>query len=719
MPAAIEVRFVVGGTQEVDRAFRSVEQAAARLEKTQARSYDNDARAAARATREKERDQQRAERDVARIREAGYRENARIAADEVRAADKAAKDKIAAEQRWADQRQRIQQRSAEMAYRIAEKEVRDEQRLREKHARALGTMIHTSMGSALSRSTSTLASGATGLAGMALQLGGGLSIQGILQEQKALERAAALFSNQTSTSPGGRIATSKIMADARATGLANNVSAIDVVAGMNAYFAKTGDVKGSMANVGLFSQLAATTGSNLEDIGDVAGALRVQNPDLNERQMRAMMLNIVGQTRTGAVDIKDLVAHVPVITSTSALYGGSQEENQRKLIGLSQVAMRTSGSSAQAATSVARLGSDLAGHAEKIRTLTGFSVKDASGQLKDPAEVIAALMKSSGGDIGKLKSYGIGDRSMRIFEAEAQTFRAAGGGKAGEAAVRSDIKRFEEGGYTEESLKSDLSNTLNTTGAKFDKAVQRIKQALEEKLAPYLERFADKFPEWEPKIEKFIDTIADGVSWLTDHPWSGVFAYIGASIAAEMAKAAIGKVTADAIQKLIASSTGAGPGGVAGGGAAGGVGMLGGALLTGGAALTAVDIAGAVGGVQSARANAKDLAAQVRSGKMTPQEAQAILEGARKDMGDVGTASKAAVGGMLDFIMPVAHGLGMGQTRFEAAETKQQRSLEIANSKELAQAIADALRSSAAPGAAPAPNRVASMSDPSRGGVGK
>jgi len=559
MANAIEVRFAVAGVQEIDRAFRTVQQAAERLERGSARAYDNDARAAQRASREKERENARADRERERAAAAHEREQIKLTEKSVAAVAKAAADKIKIEERWAKESLKFAHAASLEKQRIIERELANETRMRERHARAIGSMIQTSIGSAMSRSTSTLASGATGLAGMALSLGGGISISGILEQRKALERQAALFSNQTSTDAAGRVPVAKIMANAKAIGLANNVNPNDVVGGMNAYFAKTGDVSGSLANAKLFAQLASATGSDVTQLGGVAGALRVQNPNLDDRAMRAMMLNIVGQTRTGAVDIVDLVKHVPVITSTASLYGGDQADNQRKLIGLSQVAMRTSGSSAEASSAVSRLGSNVSANADKIRAHLGVNVKNKDGTLRDASDIVAEMMAASGGDIGKLKKAGIGLEAMRVFTAEEQTFRAAGGGKGGADAVRKDIKRFEEGGYTEASLQADVSTAMNTTGAKFEEVVGRLKDSIEQKMVPYLERFADKFPEIEPKIERIIDGLSDAAEFLTDHPFAAIFALISANIAADVAKAAIG----DAIKRSILG----GPGGAGGGGA--------------------------------------------------------------------------------------------------------------------------------------------------------
>jgi hypothetical protein len=547
VPNAIRIELQVGGVSEIDRAFRTVEQASARFEQRVKRGYDNETQAARKAGREKEREQQRAEREQARGLETSYRQNAKVAADEVRTAKKAADAKLKEEEQWARQRLRIQQRSAEMAYRIVEQEVAKEKSLRERFNRAVG-------GGAM-RGAGGLIHGATSLAGNALALGGGFGIADVVQKMFGLDKAAAVVSNMSSTMPGGRIATKDIASRAKAIGLTNNVDPTAVAESMGAYFAKASDMKGAMANASLFAQLSKATGADMSTIATTAGSLRVQNPNLDEKGMKNMLLGLVGQTRLGAVDIADLAQHVPTITSTSSLYGGDQALNQRKLIGLSQVAMRTSGSSAEAAEAVQRFGSDIASNSGKIQGATGFNVKNKDGSLKDMGEIIAALMQSSKGDIGALKHMGIGRESMKIFEAEEQTFKAAGGGKAGSAAVSKDIRQFTEGGYDEASLASDVANTMNNPGEKFGAAVEKVSQILEEHLTPYLEDLSGKLDsDIIPKVEEFISAMAHLVDWAAEHPLEAVVAALAVAVGKGAVTAAVGEALKQAITK--ASSSG-------------------------------------------------------------------------------------------------------------------------------------------------------------------
>lgn len=554
MASSIVVNFKVGGVDEIARGFRTVQQAADRLETRTRQGYASDEQLARKASKAKEQEANRLAKAMEQAAKKEQRERDKLTEDSRKAYIKDIDAKIRADETWAKRRATIQENAAKLAYKLAEQEVRDAENVekrkaatRDRFARATGGQISGTLGS--------LARGAVGLAGGALSLGGGFGIADAVQQRLALERSAALFSNQTSTMPGGRIATSDIMSRSRAVGISNNVDPAQVAASMQAYFAKASDAQGAMGNAGLFAQLSKATGSDMTQIASVAGALRVQNPNLDEAGMKNMLMGIVGQTRKGAVAMDDLVRYVPGITSTASLYGGDQAKNQQKLIGLSQVAVRTNRSTASAASATSAFGQDIAQNAAKIQS-HGVNVKDSSGNLKDPSDIIAEMMEKSGGDIAKLKAMGVGRKSMTIFEAEMGNFQRAGGGAAGAAAVRKDVSSFTEGGYDEKSLAADVANVQAGAGEKFEQATKRISDVIQEKLAPYMERFADKLPEIIPKVEKFIDAMASLADFFMENPFTGIGAVVLAAITKDLAAAAIG----EGIKAAVGKSMGTGGG---------------------------------------------------------------------------------------------------------------------------------------------------------------
>jgi len=707
MPPPIKVNFQVGGVASVDQALRSVEQATARVERVSKRAYDDDVRAAKKASAEKEREYTKLAKWVEAQRMKELREANKLATDELKATEKSAAAKLKAEEKWAAQRQQIQMTSAKLAYRIAEDEVRDVERAEEKKNQARQRFAR-GMGRTIGGSITSLAGTAARVGGSLLALGGGFSVADAVQKQFSLEHEAALFSNQSSSSPTGRISTQQIMGAARRTALENNVDATEVAKAMAAYYAKASDAPGAMAQADLFAKLSKATGSSMEEIATTAGALKVQNPHLSDKDMRAMLLNVVGQTRHGAVDVADLVSHVPVITATAGAYGGDQMENQKKLIGLSQVAIRAAGDSAEAATAVKHLGLDVSTHKSAMAAM-GIQTTDKDGKLLDPATLIANIMDKTKGDIGKIHHAGIGNRSIALFLAEQDAYKR--GGRAG---VLKDVQNFTEGGYTEKGLNEDVANMAAGSGERFHKAVDRVSEIIQERLAPYLERFADKLPELEPKIGAAIDAFESVADAFIDHPIAGIGAIIALQVGKDVAAAQIGNVIAAGIARALGVSTGsgaaAGAGSAAGGAAGGGVSAIG---VVAGVAAMGNSIHSTLMDSQAGSRIAEDL----KAGKITPEQAQKMINDA-KAVND-STSAK-------DIAPSLARKFGvdaLGGDEFSGRGKKLQESQAIAHDSALQKLITELQNNTAAMKANGGtanpsnPNRNAPISAAPRGGT--
>lgn len=624
MPAPIKVNFQVGGVANVEQALRTVEQSTARVERAAKRAYDEDVRAAQKANAAKEREFAKLGKWVEQQRMKDLKDANRAALDDLKATEKTNAAKIKAEEKWANQRLQIQMTSAKMAYRLAEEEVREVERTEERKNQARARFAR-GMGRTIGGSLTSLAGTAARVGGSILALGGGFGIADAVNKQFSLEHEAALFSNQTSSSTTGRVSTKEIADRARAIARAQGVDSTDVAKAMQAYYAKASDAPGAMAHAELFAQLSKATGSSMEDIATTAGALRVQNPHLDDKNMRAMLLNIVGQTRHGAVDMPDLVAHVPVITATAGAYQGDQMENQKRLIGLSQVAMRAVGDSAEAATATKHLALDVATHKDAMKKM-GIETTGKDGRLLDPATLIANIMDKTKGDIGKIHAAGIGDRSIALFLASQEAYRT--GGKEG---VRKDIAQFTEGGYDEKGLAADVANMNAGSGERFHRAVARVSEILQERLTPYLERFADKLPELEPKIEATIDAFQSITDAFIEHPIAGIGAIIALQVGKDIAAAQIGNVISAAIARALGVQTASG-GAAGAAGAAGGTGAAGGGggvSVVGALAVSAAMVNSVYQGYSDSRAG-KKIEDDLKSGKITPEQAQKMVDDAKK-----------------------------------------------------------------------------------------
>jgi hypothetical protein len=135
---------------------------------------------------------------------------------------------------------------------------------------------------------------------------------------------------------------------------------------------------------------------------------------------------------------------------------------------------------------------------------------------------------------------------------------------------------------------------MSTSAEKFEKAVTTIQDLLMDKLAPHLESFANKLPEFMPKVERMIDAADKLASWFLDNPLEHAGELMLAKIGADLSKAGIGAAVKVALERVIearfaGNATGSAVTSIAGGARALGTGAVG-----------AAGSVGAVGGVAAA-----------------------------------------------------------------------------------------------------------------------
>lgn len=344
-------------------------------------------------------------------------------------------------------------------------------------------------------------------------LGGGFDLQTALQDKINVEKQAGLLS-VASRAPGMRPATkSQILSDARSISVATGMDQTDVIEGLNQFTAKTGNYDAAARNAKFFGKVSKATGTSLKDVMSTAGIMTVQNKELGkgalgEAALQKLILASVMQARQGSVEFEDLAKAGGMITRTSSAYAGNQDDNQRKLLGLSQIGVRTGGRAQVAATDLSNLVSDSTTHKAEVEQLLGKKFKDDRGRIiGGPDQFIGDLMEAAMGRKGGLDNLSnaggdgkrvFGQRSMRFFQAlapvynEAQAQALAGGAseadakKAGAAAVRKDIATSIQTNYSKEQMEQEFSEVMKSSAEKFEGAVRELKVGIADQLLPQL-----------------------------------------------------------------------------------------------------------------------------------------------------------------------------------------------------------------------------------------
>ena len=491
MPSPVVVDFRVAGIAQVDRAFRTVADASVRAEVARTKAVDKGTkdreRLEAKGAKEKE-------RQLAQVTKAA--EKAQAA--ELRGVEKAEKEKQRAVDRSAQYMARVRENSVNIASRLAEKQADAEIREMKKVNDARRRFATTITGAAGS-SFRGLVSGATSMAAGALTLGGGFAIADTIHKRLAAERSASLLVNQVTTggvAPKGADVNS-ILNRASATSIATGRSKEELVGGALAYSrkAKGGDFEGAMANMSFFAKMAKTTGADINDISEAAGTLQSQNPKLKAPEMQQMLLDVYAQGKAGSMSMVDVAKQVGTLASTRNSYQGDSASNQRKLLALGQLAA-PQGSIEEAGTFIKDMTLEAGKHSKELKAM---GVKyNKTGQMESPEQMIDAVFKGTKGDQTKIEKL-FGARGTQLFGALGQGFNAAGGGDKGIAAVNAEMKKVTEASMSSADLEKQFTQVMATNSEKMEVALTKIENALESKLLPYLDKFADKLPELMPK----------------------------------------------------------------------------------------------------------------------------------------------------------------------------------------------------------------------------
>lgn len=577
MAEPIVIDFVARGVKEIEAAFASVEQRMLGFEK-----------AASAATEKESKKRQKAAQDEAKAREKLLGNVPKVTETAEKGAtaatDKETKARLRAEEKAAKAREQIVRNSSLMAGRLAKQQADAEIREIDRVARHREQIAKTLAGKA-SASVGRAVGGVSNLVGGALTVGGGFAIADSVRRQLHAETAAAQLANAAYV-PGDvtkpRQDPADIMAHASRVAATTGIDKAELIEAQHQYVAKSADFAGSKENLEFFAKLSKGSGAQLTDIMKAAGSIRVQNPNMSAQQMKDTMLAIVAQGRQGSIEISDLAKSAPVITATSAMYAGNQTDVQRKLLGLSQVAARATGSPEEAATSVSRLGTDALKHADVMKAM---GVKFEGGNIQSPEQMIEAVLSSSKGNLQHIMKVGhragFDARSLRVFEPLAQEYQQAretflqknpkdqaGAEKAGLNAAMTDVKNLMGSRYTEKEANEDFATVMATPAEKFRVALEKLETVIGDKAEPELEKLADKLPELIPEITKVIESMGKLAEYFIDNPFTGIGAIVLASISKDIAAAGLSK----GLEKILESALTGMAGGTKGLGGNAGVG---------------------------------------------------------------------------------------------------------------------------------------------------
>jgi hypothetical protein len=349
-----------------------------------------------------------------------------------------------------------------------------------------------------------------------------------------------------------------------------NFAAFDpakVLQGLQAFVAKTGDLQAGRDSLKDMAQLARATGAELEDMVDAAGdvANALGDTDNKGGKVSAIMKVIAGQGKIGAVEIKNLATQMAKLGTSATAFEGDPMENLTMMGALVQMSRAKGGSASatQAATSVASFVNTLRTPArmEAFEAATGEKVyNEKTGMFKNPEEIILKSLEATKGDPAAFKKIFANVQGARAVEGFANTYRQAGGGDAGLAAVRAEFDKFKKIAMAQGEITESFNRSMAGSEARvqlFNNAVASAGGRFTEEVLPKLERLG-------PVAIDAVDALGKLAVWVSDNPLKAAFAVLGVSIIRAAGEATIRAGIESAIKT----------GFTAGGAAAGGAGSV-------------------------------------------------------------------------------------------------------------------------------------------------
>ncbi len=251
--------------------------------------------------------------------------------------------------------------------------------------------------------------------------------------------------------------------------------------------------------------------------------------------MQGALATLIGQGKSGAFEMSDMASYVQEMGASAARYGLKGEKGVGQLGALAQIARASTGSGAEAATSVEAMFRQLIAKGargkydkEGIERLTGVQVfKDKNHtQTKDIMELLPKIIGGAKGDLGKLQKI-FDERGVRavsgLIEKYNEASSAMGKGAtaaerqaAGEAAVTAELRKAQGAAGEWSEVVKDAAAAGESYQAKMESASEQISSAFGKAIDPVIQSLAANVKLFTVPLEYGADKLAAFMTSLGD-----------------------------------------------------------------------------------------------------------------------------------------------------------------------------------------------------------
>lgn len=283
-----------------------------------------------------------------------------------------------------------------------------------KRTTAEATQMHRVLGGALRDTTKQIAgfaaSTAKSLASLAIgNIGIAAQAKSVLAFRDSVS-ALAVMADKGEESLAG------LRDEIHAVAKASNQMQDDVTASLAAFVEKTGNLNAARANLGLYGKVALATGAAMKDVALVGAELDDKMKIKGASKQGEAFSILTAQSKTGAVELRDLATKAPKMFSSVAGFFGVAKDPLETLRGtgaLAQVYAKAyggTGTSASIATSMQNTFADIIKNRARVEKLTGHKLGT------DPYQIIKDIIIASGGNTEQLLKNG----RLGVFNIQAQ-----------------------------------------------------------------------------------------------------------------------------------------------------------------------------------------------------------------------------------------------------------------------------------------------------------
>lgn len=261
-------------------------------------------------------------------------------------------------------------------------------------------------------------------------------------------------------------------------------------------------------------------GFDAAKMAEFIGGKAAANPDLSPTKFEALISSQIAASMKGASTPEQFIAQQGKIENMLTRFAGTgtADDKAGREIGIANLlnaATGKGGSATKAVTGLDHLVEDLA----RDRNHPAFKNAIGPGGSVDLVKGLTSIVATTKGDLmqlgagpkaGSLANVQIGALNKSSIDfirslGLADTYKAAGGGAAGEQAVTEQLKRILDPAEGASKLAEDVKKVEADTGYKLDQAMRTLKGTLIDALLPVLEKEG-------PKVAEVLANLANGIA---------------------------------------------------------------------------------------------------------------------------------------------------------------------------------------------------------------